>query len=376
MIIMALDHVRMYFGYGTWYAEPTDLATTTPPLFFTRWITHFCAPVFVFLAGTSAFLYGTRKAALTETAWYLFTRGLWLILVELVIVNLAWTFDVTYSFILLQVIWAIGVSMVALSALVFLPRWSVFAIGIALVFGHNLLDMIAVQGTELWDLIWYSLHQPQLVILSPTRMVSFFYPVIPYIGLMALGYTTGFLYTRDSSGEARRRWLVVSGIVAILLFLLLRGLNSYGEPRPWTEQGSITFTVMSFLNTTKYPPSLHFLLMTLGPALISLFALERSNDRIIGPVLVFGRVPFFFYIAHLYLIHALATSWLALSSRSWNEYILSAEAITSGSLRNLGLGLGAVYIIWILIVIALYPLCRRYQDYKENNPSKWWLRYL
>lgn len=374
MVIMALDHVRMYFGYGTWYAEPTNLDTTTPLLFFTRWITHFCAPVFVFLAGTSAFLYGTRKAAVKETASYLFRRGIWLVFVELVIVNFAWTFDITYSFILLQVIWAIGVSMVTLSALVFLPDGLVLAIGIALVFGHNLLDSITAQGTSTWDFIWYALHQPRFAFLNPTRVVSFFYPVIPYVGLMALGYATGILYKRDF--RTRRRLLLSIGTVAVLLFLILRGFNLYGEPRPWGEQNSLTFTAMSFLNTTKYPPSLHFLLMTLGPALIFLSLIETIKHKMTRPILVFGKVPFFFYIAHLYVIHALAVLWLALSGRSWNEYILSARAITSGSLSSFGLGLEVVYLIWILVIVLLYPLCRWYQRYKNDNPSKWWLSYV
>ena len=268
MIIMALDHVRMYFAFGTWYAEPTNLATTTPLLFFTRWITHFCAPVFFFLAGTAAFLYGMRKTNSKVTAWFLFTRGIWLIFVELVIVNFAWTFDITYSFRILQVIWAIGISMIALSALVFLPNRLIFAIGMILVFGHNLLDPITVHGSSAWDVIWYVLHQPGSIFLDSTHFINFVYPVLPWIGLMALGYIFGTCYKRDFPVEKRRRWLFMIGISATLLFLFLRGSNLYGEPREWQTQNSFVFSVLSFLNTTKYPPSLHFLLMTMGPALI------------------------------------------------------------------------------------------------------------
>jgi uncharacterized membrane protein len=238
MIIMALDHVRMYFGYGTWYAEPTNLGTTTHLLFFTRWITHFCAPVFVFLAGTSAFLYGMRKAKVKDTAWFLFTRGLWLIFIELVIVNFAWTFDVTYSFRILQVIWAIGVSMVALSALVFLPNWLILTIGIIIVFGHNLLDSITAQGSSPQDMIWYVLHQPNSVFINSTHLINFVYPVLPWIGLMASGYVFGAFYKKDFPAEQRRRWLFIFGICATLLFILLRGFNLYGEPRPWQIQNS------------------------------------------------------------------------------------------------------------------------------------------
>ncbi len=378
MILMALDHVRMYFAFGTWYAEPTSLATTTPLLFFTRWITHFCAPVFVFLAGTSAFLYGMKRANIRDTAWFLFTRGLWLIFVEIFIVNFAWTFDITYSFRLLQVIWAIGVSMVALSALVFLPDKLIFIIGIILVFGHNLLDPITVQGSAARDVLWYILHQPHTVVIGAADpvIVNIVYPVLPWMGLMALGYVFGTLYQKNVPVEQRKRWLLGIGIGATLLFIALRGLHLYGEPRDWQTQALPLFTLMSFLNTTKYPPSLQFLLMTMGPALIFLSAIDRMKERLPKPVIVFGRVPFFFYIVHLYIIHALAMLLLVIQGRDAREYILSANALRSGSLSSFGLSLGAVYVVWIIVVLLLYPICRRYQTYRQNHPSKTWLSYL
>ena len=376
IIIMALDHVRMYFALGTWYAEPTNLATTTPLLFFTRWITHFCAPVFVFLAGTSAFLYGQKKSSVKETAWFLFTRGLWFIFVEVVIVNFAWTFDITYSFIILQVIWAIGLSMIALSALVFLPNWLIFAIGLILVFSHNLLDTFTVQGSSFWDVIWHVLHQPGTIFIDSTRFFNVVYPVLPWIGLMALGYVFGTLYRKDFPVERRKRWLFAIGICATLLFLVLRGFNLYGEPREWAMLNTPVFRLMSFLNTTKYPPSLHFLLMTMGPALILLAAIEPIQSPLAKPVITFGRVPFLFYIVHLYLIHGLATLFLIYQGREGSEYVLSSAGISSGALSNFGLGLGAVYVIWLLVVILLYPICRWYQQYRESNPARWWLSYL
>lgn len=376
MILMALDHVRMYFAFGTWYAEPTNLATTTPLLFFTRWITHFCAPAFVFLAGTSAFLYGLKKGTIRKTAWFLFTRGLWLIVVELVIVNFAWTFDITYSFRILQVIWAIGVSMVVLSALVFLPAWAIFAIGVLLVFGHNLLDPIRVRGDSAWNVVWYILHQPGSIFTDSAHLINFVYPVLPWIGLMALGYVFGIVYKKGFPAEQRRRWLLLIGICLTLLFILLRGLNLYGEPSAWQVRTSPALSLMSFLNTTKYPPSLHFLLMTMGPALIILAAVELIGYRTAKPMIVFGRVPFFFYVVHLYVIHALAMLLLVLQGRDWQEYVLSARGIASGTLSNFGLSLGAVYPIWIAIVLLLYPVCRWYQTYREKHPLKWWLSYL
>ena len=375
MILMALDHVRMYFALGTWYAEPTNLATTTPLLFFTRWITHFCAPVFVFLAGTSAFLYGMKKNNVHETAWFLFTRGLWLVFVELVIVNFAWTFDITYSFRILQVIWAIGISMVVLSGLVFLPEPWIFTTGMILVFGHNLLDSISVQGLSIKDLIWYTLHQPDTIFVGGS-LVNFVYPVLPWIGLMALGYVFGVIYKNSFPADRRRKWLLGIGLAAILLFMLLRAFNLYGEPREWHAQDSAVFTLLSFLNTTKYPPSLHFLLMTMGPALIFLSLLERYPGWLSRPVTVFGRVPFFFYVLHLYVIHALATLLLVYEGRDPGEYILSASALRSGNLIDVGLNLGAVYIVWVVMIFLLYPVCRWYQRYRETHPSQWWLRYL
>jgi uncharacterized membrane protein len=375
MVLMALDHVRMYFGFGTWYAEPTNLATTTALLFFTRWITHFCAPVFVFLTGTSAFLYGIKNREPKEIAWFLLTRGLWLVCAELVLVNFAWTFDITYSFRILQVIWAIGLSMITLSGLVFLPHTLIFAIGILLVFGHNLLDPIHVQGSSFPDMIWYTLHQPTSLFLNGAR-VNFVYPLLPWLGLMALGYTFGAFYRADFAAERRKPWLWWMGIGLTLLFVLLRGLNLYGEPRPWQPQESIVFTVMSFLNTTKYPPSLHFLLMTMGPALMFLSLVERWGKRFAKLIIAFGRVPFFFYVVHLYVIHALAMLFLLTQGRAAGEYILSAGEIQSGRLSNFGLSLEAVYLIWIAVVVMLYPLCRWYQKIREEHPSAWWLRYL
>jgi uncharacterized membrane protein len=234
-----------------------------------------------------------------------------------------------------------------------------------------------MQGNGFSDLAWYALHQPETVSLGG-RLVNIVYPVLPWIGLMALGYVCGAWYSRDFPPERRRRTLLVLGIGAILLFILLRGFDLYGEPNNRGVQASPLFTVMAFLNTTKYPPSLQFLLMTMGPALVFLSRSESLHSRVsvIGPVLTFGRVPFFFYIVHLYLIHVIAMLWLLYSGRDWHEYILSAAALRSGALSNFGLSLSGVYLVWILVIALLYPLCSWYQKYKENNPSNWWLSYV
>ncbi|HKI53466.1 MAG TPA: heparan-alpha-glucosaminide N-acetyltransferase domain-containing protein [Anaerolineales bacterium] len=379
--LMALDHVRMYFGEGTWYADPTNLATTTPLLFFTRWITHFCAPVFVFLAGTSAYLSGIKKSNTKEISRFLLTRGLWLVFVELVIVNFAWTFDITYSYRILQVIWAIGISMIALSALVFLPQQIILGVGLVLVIGHNLLDSISVSGNAFKDMVWYALHQHQFLILDSGNLdsgnvVNFVYPVLPWIGLMALGYVFGTLYKPDFDSTKRRKILLWTGLIATSLFLILRGFNLYGEPNTWSEQSTTIYSVLSFLNTTKYPPSLHFLLMTIGPALIFLSVSEKVQSRILQPIITFGKVPFFFYIAHLYFIHLLASAFLVYQGQGWDAYVISAGEIMSGRLGRFGVRLDAVYVIWMVVIMMLYPLCRWYQAYKEGHPEKRWLSYL
>ena len=376
IILMALDHVRMYFAEGTWYADPTALATTTPWLFFTRWITHFCAPVFVFLAGTSAYISGTKKSNTAALSGFLFTRGLWLIIIELVIVNFAWTFDITYSFRLLQVIWAIGISMIVLSGLVFLPKQIILAVGVVLVFGHNLLEGISVSGITFNDYVWYTLYQPEFLILESGNVINFVYPILPWIGLMALGYVLGTFYRRDYDPDKRKKMLLWIGISSVALFFILRGINLYGEPNIWIEQSTSTFSTLSFLNTTKYPPSLHFLLMTMGPALIFLALSENIKSKVGNFISTFGKVPFFFYVVHLYFVHFLASAWLVYQGEEWSTYVITAEEIMSGRLGRFGVSLEAVYVIWILVIVMLYPLCRWYQSYKAGHPEKRWLSYL
>jgi uncharacterized membrane protein len=258
---------------------------------------------------------------------------------------------------------------------VFLPEYLILALGTILVFGHNLLDPITVRGSDMQALAWYTLHQPNSVFIDGT-LINFVYPVLPWIGLMALGYVCGTLYRDDFHAEQRKKWLLGIGVSATLLFILLRAFNGYGEPREWDPQTSPVFRLLSFLNTTKYPPSLQFLLMTMGPALILLALFEPVRNRLPKPVIFFGRAPFFFYILHLYVIHALATLLLVYQGGEWTDYIFSAENLTSGTLSEFGLALAAVYVIWAAMIVLLYPLCKGCQMYRERNPSKWWLRYL
>lgn len=376
MVIMALDHVRDYFHYGSFFSNPTNLETTTPFLFFTRFITHYCAPVFIFLAGTSAFLYGIKKNK-SKLFKFLFTRGLWLIFLEIVLNNFIWWFDISYSFIALQVIWAIGFSMICLSFLIYLPKKGLLLLGILLVAGHNTLDSITAQGTDFKSIIWYLLHQSNFIPISPNTMVAFAYPVIPWIGLMILGYCFGSLYSKSFDITLRKKWLLALGTSAVILFFILRSINIYGDLVPWEIQDTSTKTVLSFFNVTKYPPSLSYLLITIGPSLLFLYGIETVKNKISNFFLVFGRVPLFYYFLHVLVIHILAIVGLIISGDDWHKMILDTNTWTTGSLAtNYGYSLFIVYLVWITVIILLYPLCKKYMIYKATNKDKWWLSYL
>ncbi|PKQ44257.1 DUF1624 domain-containing protein [Confluentibacter flavum] len=375
MVIMALDHVRDYFYYGSFFNDPTNLETTTPLLFFTRFITHYCAPVFVFLAGTSAFLYGNNKTKL-ELFKFLFTRGLWLILLEIVVNTFIWTFDFTYSLLIFQVIWAIGFSMVCLSILIYLPKKIILIISIILIAGHNLLDGIVMQGQSFQSVMWYILHQQQTLTPNPDFMIFLHYPVIPWIGVMALGYCFGTLYKKDFDATLRQKWLLRLGLGALALFFVLRGINMYGDLEPWTIQDTTTKTILSFFNVTKYPPSLVYILITIGPSLLFLYVIETVKTRLTDFFLVFGRVPLFYYFLHVLVIHAFAILGILVFGGHWRDMILTQDVFANAKLINYGYSLLVVYLVWIGIVLFLFPFCKKYMVYKATHKDKWWLSYL
>ncbi|AVI50015.1 hypothetical protein C5O00_02060 [Pukyongia salina] len=374
MVIMALDHVRDYFHAGAFVSDPSNLETTTPILFFTRFITHFCAPVFVFLAGTSAFLYGRNKTK-NQLFRFLFTRGLWLIFIEITLMSFLWWFDIKFQFFNLQVIWAIGLCMVVLSFLIYLPIKALIPLGLLIVFGHNLLDGITVEGNGPGSILWYILHQSAFIQFGDT-WVSFLYPILPWIGVIVLGYSFGTLYHREYHAPTRKRWLLYLGIGSTVLFIVLRGINIYGDMIPWAVQQNNTYTVLSFLQLTKYPPSLLFLLVTLGPSFLFLYVAEKVRTPASRFFLVYGRVPFFYYVLHVLLIHLAAMAGLVLTGKDWQLMILTMESFMSGELAGYGYSLGVTYLVWICIVLALYPVCNWYMKYKANNRDKWWLSYL
>ena len=375
MIIMALDHVRDYFHADSFHFDPQDLSKTNILLFITRWITNLCAPTFVLLAGTSAFLSGQKKSK-SELSVFLLKRGLWLIFLELSIVTLGWTFNPSFPVLELGPIWALGIGMVFLSIFIYLPiNWMVI-LGLIIVFGHNLLDKIQVPGNNLPGLIWSLIHVQEDFHFGK-EIFSLGYPAVPWIGLMPLGYALGTLYTKRFDPEKRKKILLYLGLGNLALFLIIRGINHYGDPSPWSIQNNPSFTLLSYIKVTKYPPSLLYLLITLSPGFIFLAISEDLKGKTVNFLSVYGRVPMFYYLIHIYLIHILAMLASGLfTPLGFKAWILPKPLWMGPSLPGYGFSLGIVYLVWIFVVIALYPLCVRYDAYKQNHKDHWWLGYI
>lgn len=371
MIIMALDHVRDFFHITASTADPTNPATTTPALFFTRWITHFCAPVFVFLAGTSAFLAGTKRTK-KELSMFLLKRGAFLVVLEIVVFNLLFSFDPQYHLIGLQVIWVTGISMTLLAAFIYLPLHILFVTGLGIVVLHNFLDVFNYRGNGPAPLWWSLLHQQSFRNYAPGRMLFVLYPLIPWPGIMLLGYCMGSLFVPGYDAALRRRKLRNYGLIAISVFLVLRFVNVYGDLVPWTTQRNGTATIISFFNVTKYPPSLLYICMTLGPALLVLAWIEKSQAGWTKIAVVYGRVPMFYYLLHFFLIHALCTIAFFASGYTMAQ---ASSGLMMFRPNDFGYPLITVYLIWITVVASLYPLCRWYGRYKAGH-TYWWLPYL
>jgi uncharacterized membrane protein len=380
MVVMALDHVRDFFHAYAKSFDPTDPSKTWTLLFFTRWATHFCAPTFVFLAGTGAFLSTRRGRSKPELARFLLTRGLWLIVLELTLVRLGWFFNFDYHFVFVQVIWAIGWSMIVLAGLVFLPvRATAFA-GLATIFLHNLLDGVRSDSFGPLRWLWVLLHEQNVLVPRDGYLFLVAYPLVPWVGVMAAGYAFGGLLTLER--ERRRRILFVLGGAAVLLFVGLRALNVYGDPRPWAPQErGAWYTFLSFLNTTKYPPSLLFLLMTLGPSVAAVALFDRGEGArpnvLLRPFVVFGRVPMFYYLLHVPLMH-LAAVLFAYAKYGRAEWLfLNWPPPGRPPLEPPGYGydLLVVYLVWLGVVAALYPLCRWFAGVKRRRRDAW-LSYL
>jgi uncharacterized membrane protein len=368
MIIMALDHVRDFFGVPG--LNPTDVAQTTVPLFLTRWITHICAPTFFLLTGTGAFLLGQRRSR-PELSRFLLTRGIWLIVLEVTVLRcLGYQFNVDYQVTMLVVIWALGWAMIVLSALVWLPPSVVLAFGAVMMVGHNLLD-----GIRSANPVWVVLHSPGFVVNHPGFVVFAAYPLIPWVGVTAAGYALGQVYRW--SAERRQAFLLRLGLALGVAFLALRAINVYGDPARWSAQASTAMTVVSFLNVTKYPPSLLFLLMALGPALLILRALDTRTPRRLGPALTFGRVPLFYFVVHFSLIHlfAVIVCYAQNGAVHWMFESPNLGAYPFTPPPGWGLSLPTIYLMWILVVSIMYPLCAWFASIKARRTDTW-LSYL
>jgi uncharacterized membrane protein len=376
IILMALDHVRDYFHADAFLYNPVDLTKTSALLFATRWVTHFCAPVFVFLAGTSAFLVGTRKGKM-ELSTFLLKRALWLIVLEFTILNFAWFFNIQFSLLVMQVIWALGISMIILAGAVHLPFKAILAIGLLMVFGHNLLDNVHVAGDGLAAFGWSVLHEARIYEVGSFD-IFVGYPIIPWAGIMMLGYCLGSLYVPGVDAHYRKKILLRLGIAAVFVFVLIRLFTSYGDPRDWSVQASPVFTLLSFINFAKYPPSLLYILATLGPALIFLALSEKLIGRFWQYIIALGRVPLFFYILHIYFIHLLGLIAVAVATDyDLADMVFNTWVTDSPNLKGYGFSLGVTYLIWIGVVLVLFPICLWYDRYKtKHSREKWWLSYL
>ncbi len=368
MVIMALDHVRDYFWNVRF--DPLDLEQTNGALFMTRWITHFCAPIFVLLAGLSAGMMAARRTT-AELSRFLFTRGVWLIFIEFTVITFGWTFQPITSLFILQVIWAIGVSLVVMSALVWTPTWFIASFAVIVVFGHNLLDFGlfplpgSVNGA---GPLWHGLHNTVYTLdLGFPAFIA--YPVIPWIGVMPLGYLMAVLYKMDAN--KRQQLLIGFGVAAIIMFIILRVINFYGDPNVWVSQKETLWNFFAFINVTKYPPSLLYLLITLGPGLIMLSYAEKWRGLFVNWMVTFGQVPFFYYVVHIYVIHVAALAASEYQGLGWQALMKDPFAFPA----EYGFSLPVVWIVWFVLVVTLYPVCKWFADIK-NRRKYWWLSYL
>ena len=374
MVIMALDHTRDFFHVTAFTADPLDASSTTPLLFFTRWITHYCAPGFVFLSGVSAYLASLKKSK-SEASLFLIKRGLWLVIAELTLVNFGIFLNPGFNFFILQVIWVIGWSMILLGIISRISQKLVLALGVLLVFGHNILDYFSLPRTGTAGYTLNILFRANSILpLNSNHAAGIFYAILPWTGVMFMGYSIGHWFIRGFDAAKRKRRLLITGISLVALFFILRLTNLYGNPVNFKQGENFTRTIYSLLNTSKYPPSLQFLSMTLGPSCILLALLEGVRGRLADFFTVYGKVPFFYYILHFYLLHVVVIVVFFATGHTTSQI---ADPNTGIYFRPqfFGYGLKIVYLVWLSVVLLLYYPCRWYAKYKMTH-TNWWLRYL
>lgn len=373
IVLMALDHIRDLLHTTSLTHDPLDLNTTTPALFMTRWITHLCAPVFVFLAGTSAYLTLKSQDNLHQTTRLLRTRGLWLILLELTVITFGVWFDVYFRTILLQVIYAIGMGFFILSFLLRLPARTLGIIGLVIIFLHNLIPTPGFVGSNTGGFLWSMFLSPNFFQLTTDFSVIIGYPAIPWLGIMLFGF--GFGQVFEMTPEARKRILTRAAVISLLVFGLLRGFNLYGDPSPWSVQSTTINTVLSFINVTKYPPSLLYTSVIMGIMFIILRMAEGANNSMTRFFIVYGRVPFFFYLIHWYIIHISMFVMIFIQGAQWKDFPYGAQNFGRPE-TGVGIELPYIYLYWLCLILVLYPLCRRFGKYKAANRDKKWLAYI
>lgn len=372
MCIMALDHVRDLMHATSITNNPLDLSTTTPALFFTRWVTHLCAPVFVFLSGSSAWLFAQKHGAV-ETKRYLRTRGIWLIAVDLILVTLILSFDIRYRMILFEVVGAIGFGFLILSLLFQKSSRTIAWIGGAIVVLHGLLARIPPDSIPVLRSIIGPFFTISPIPLGGDRIFLVSYPPIPWLGIMLLGYATGPMFSWPA--EQRVKTFRMIGFIAIASFLVIRAINMYGDQAPWSKQADLMHTFLSFINISKYPPSLLFTMLWLGIMMTKMSFLEGTWAGRLSWLQVYGRVPLFYFLGHLLLIHLLTLGMLFYQGFSGSDLDFSALRFGRPSAPS-GIGLGATYLAWILVVVVMYPACKSFGNYKAAHPEKNWLRYF
>ncbi len=371
MIIMALDHVRDFMHVTSLTQDPTNLQTTTAALFLTRWVTHLCAPTFVFLSGVSAYI-SYKKAIPSASRKFFFSRGLWLILLDFTIINFALWFDVRFRTLIMEVVCAIGAGLVVLSLLIKLPSRLIGLIGVIIIFDHNFLDNMSFKESPMLNFIFSVLFRQNLFMATPNFAFITGYPLVPWIGIALAGFSFGEVFGKPV--EIRKKIYLQIGSVALILFLFLRLFNIYGDPAKWSVQKNSLFTLLSFINLSKYPPSLLFTLLMLGIMLMVLWMADGVKNKVIDTLCVYGKVPLFYFVVHLYLIHLLMLVMVLMQGFGFHD--LNFGALSNGRPKGSGVELEFIYLIWIGVVLLLFPICRWYGQYKANHKDQVMLRYL